>query len=180
MRKIHIKLQAVERAWLLIMHDSSSNTARQVEQMIKQYGDMLFRLCLVMLKNKSDAEDAVQETVLKYMLKAPHFENAEHEKAWLIRVAANKCLDIHRSRKRHPQTTVDELQGFVSAPESCGIIEALMTIPEKFRIVMLLYYVEEYSIKEIARMIDRSDSAVKMRLSKGRLLLEKIYREEYL
>ena len=148
--------------------------------MIGQYGDMLFRICLVMLKNKSDAEDAVQETTLKYMQKAPPFENTEHEKAWLIRVAANQCRDIQRFQKRHPQTDIDELQSCVSAPESCGIIEALMAVPEKFRIVMLLYYVEEYPVKDIAGMIGRSDSTVKMRLKKGRALLKEIYRKEYM
>lgn len=162
------------------MQGQTPRTAREMENMISTYGDMLFRICLVMLRNKSDAEDATQETVLKYMQKAPVFENAAHEKAWLLRVAANQCRDIQRFRQRHPQTTVDELQDYVSTPESCGIIEALMAVPETFRIVMLLYYVEEYPVKDIAKMIGRSVSAVKMRLQKGRTLLEKIYREEYL
>ena len=162
------------------MRGSSVHMAQRVEHMIRQYGDMLFRICLVMLKNKSDAEDAVQETAIKYMQKAPFFGNAEHEKAWLIRVVTNQCRDMQRFSQRHPQTDITELQSCVSAPESCGIIEALMAVPEKFRIVMLLYYVEEYPVKDIAEMIGRSDSAVKMRLRKGRSLLKEIYRKEYM
>ncbi len=162
------------------MQDSSPKAACEVEKMITAYGDMLFRICLVMLRNKSDAEDAAQETVLRYMLRAPAFENAEHEKAWLIRVAANQCRDIQRFSQRHPQAAFDELSECVSTPDSCGIIEALMQVPEKFRIVMLLYYVEEYPVKDIAEMIGRSASAVKMRLRKGRMLLKEIYRKEYL
>lgn len=148
--------------------------------MVRRHGDMLFRLCLVMLRSESDAEDAVQETVLKYLQKAPAFDGPEHEKAWLIRVAVNQCRDQQRFRMRHPQVSLDTLSACGASPESSGIIEALTRVPEPFRIVLTLYYVEECPMEEIARVIGRSVSAVKMRLQKGRRLLEKIYREEYL
>ena len=150
----------------------------QVEAMIQKYGDMLFRTCLVMLQNQPDAEDAVQETVLKYMLKAPVFDSSEHEKAWLLKVAANHCRDLLRFRSRHPQVTLEQLTEYLTDPENSGILDALMTVPEKYRIVMLLYYVEGYPTDEIAQMIGKTPSAVKMRLQKGRKLLKKAYREE--
>ena len=150
----------------------------QVEAMIQKYGDMLFRTCLVMLQNQPDAEDAVQETVLKYMLKAPVFDSSEHEKAWLLKVAANHCRDLLRFRSRHPQVTLEQLTEYLTDPENSGILDALMTIPEKYRIVMLLHYVEGYPTDEIAQMIGKTPSAVKMRLQKGRKLLKKAYREE--
>ena len=65
-----------------------------IEAVMHTYGNMLFRLCLIALGNVSDAEDVVQETIIKYMQKAPKFNNKEHEKAWLIKVATNKCRDI--------------------------------------------------------------------------------------
>ena len=150
----------------------------QVEAMIQKYGDMLFRTCLVMLQNQPDAEDAVQETVLKYMLKAPVFDSSEHEKAWLLKVAANRCRDLLRFRSRHPQVTLEQLTEYLTDPENSGILDALMTVPEKYRIVMLLHYVEGYPTDEIAQMIGKTPSAVKMRLQKGRKLLKKAYREE--
>ncbi len=150
----------------------------QVEAMIQKYGDMLFRTCLVMLQNQPDAEDAVQETVLKYMLKAPVFDSSEHEKAWLLKVAANHCRDMLRFRSRHPQVTLEQLTEYLTDPENSGILDALMTVPEKYRIVMLLHYVEGYPTDEIAQMIGKTPSAVKMRLQKGRKLLKKAYREE--
>ena len=150
----------------------------QVEAMIQKYGDMLFRTCLVMLQNQPDAEDAVQETVLKYMLKAPVFDSSEHEKAWLLKVAANHCRDLLRFRSRHPQVTLEQLSEYLTDPENSGILDALMTVPEKYRIVMLLHYVEGYPTDEIAQMIGKTPSAVKMRLQKGRKLLKKAYREE--
>ena len=150
----------------------------QVEAMIQKYGDMLFRTCLVMLQNQPDAEDAVQETVLKYMLKAPVFDSSEHEKAWLLKVAANHCRNLLRFRSRHPQVTLEQLTEYLTDPENSGILDALMTVPEKYRIVMLLHYVEGYPTDEIAQMIGKTPSAVKMRLQKGRKLLKKAYREE--
>lgn len=162
------------------MEGSSSRSADEIEKMVRVHSDMLFRIALVMLGNKYDAEDVLQETVIRYMQKAPAFNSPEHEKAWLIKVVTNLCRDVQRYRMRHPKISYDELQGFVSDPGNCGIIEALMTVPEKFRIVMLLYYVEEYRVEEIANIIGKSASAVKMRLKKGRKLLEEIYRKEYL
>lgn len=162
------------------MEGSSSRSADEIEKMVRVHSDMLFRIALVMLGNKYDAEDVLQETVIRYMQKAPAFNSPEHEKAWLIKVVTNLCRDVQRYRMRHPKISYDELQGFVSDPGNCGIIEALMTVPEKFRIVMLLYYMEEYRVEEIANIIGKSASAVKMRLKKGRKLLEEIYRKEYL
>ncbi|MCD7768518.1 MAG: RNA polymerase sigma factor [Oscillospiraceae bacterium] len=148
-------------------------------RVVEEHGDMLFRICFSMLGNACDAEDAVQETVLRYMQKAPLFQSPAHERAWLIRVAVNKCRDMLRWRLRHPQAGIEQVPGCVS-PESSGVIEALMELPEKYRIVLTLYYVEEYQVKDIAGMIGRSPSAVKMRLQKGRQLLEEKYRKEYL
>ena len=162
------------------MRNISQCPADDVETLIANYGDMLFRLCVIMLKNESDAEDAVQETYIKFFQKAPSFESKEHQKAWLIRVATNKCRDTLRFRIRHPQIDNEDLGKFVSNSSDCGILEALTTLPEKYRLVLTLYYIEEYRVEDIAKIIGRTSSAVKMRLQKGRKLLEEIYRKEYL
>ena len=162
------------------MTNPSEWPADEIETMINQYGDMLYRLCVLMLRNESDAEDAVQETVIKYYRKSPKFENREHEKAWLIRVATNQCRDLLRFRIRHPQIDEDSMERISCASSDSGILEALASLPEKFRIVLTLHYIEDYRVEDIAKIINRTSSAVKMRLQKGRKLLEKIYREEYL
>ena len=155
-------------------------SADDVETILHHYGDLLYRLCYILLKNESDAEGAVQETIIRYYQKAPYFENSSHEKAWLIRVATNKSRDILRFRKRHPQLdpAASEFLSYESADS--GILDALTALPEKSRLVLTLYYVEEYRIDEIAKIIGRTSSAVKMRLKRGRELLEEIYRKEYL
>lgn len=151
-----------------------------IERILDTYGDRLYRLCLVMLKKEADAEDAVQETILKYLQKRPKFRDQEHEKAWLLAVAANKCRDQLRFHARHPQVCIDELPETCAESRDSAVLDALMTVPEAFRLVLVLHYVEGYSTAEIAKIIGRTPSAVKMRLQKGRQLLGDIYRREYL
>ncbi len=151
-----------------------------VRAAVETYGDMLYRICIVMLKNQSDAEDAVQDTFMTYIRKAPQFDNSEHEKAWLITVASNKCRDVLRYQNKHRTESEDKL--FYIAQEDDGglILEALSMLPEKFRIVLTLYYIEEYKVDEIADIIGKSPSAVKMRLQKGRRLLAEKYRKDFM
>ncbi|MDE5764539.1 MAG: RNA polymerase sigma factor [Ruminococcus sp.] len=147
---------------------------------MEKYGDTIFRICLLTLKNYADAEDATQETFIIYFRKSMSFENSRHEKAWLISVAMNKCRDILRFNKRH-RTEPEDVFLFLAdkSGKDTGILEALAEVPEKFRIVLTLHYIEGYKVNEIARIIGKSPSAVKMRLSKGRELLRTIYEHNY-
>ncbi len=160
------------------MKNTSVRPAERMETIMQTYGNMLFRLCLITLGNASDAEDAVQETFIKYLQKAPIFDNDEHEKAWLITVATNKCRDVLRFRKRHPVVDVEEIKELVKESSDSGVLDVLMTLPDQFRVVLVLYYVEGYGTADIARMIGKTASAVKMRLQKGRKLLRDAYEKE--
>lgn len=155
-------------------------TTGGAEEAVRVYGDALFRLCLVMLGNAADAEDAVQETLVKYLQKAPSFADGAHERAWLITVAKNQCRDMLRARRRHQPLSLDCLEDVGADPAESGILEALLSLPEKFRLVLTLYYVEQCSVGDIARIIQRTPSAVKMRLQKGRRLLHEKYTKECL
>ena len=162
------------------MKQASEWPTDDIEAIICQYGDMLYRLCIIQLKNKSDAEDAVQETFIKYIRNAPQFRDREHEKAWLIKVATNQCRDLLRFRTRHPLMEENDINKIGAEITDSGILEALTSLPEKYKLVLTLYYIEQLRIEEIAKIIGRTPSAVKMRLLKGRKLLEEIYRKEYL
>ena len=152
----------------------------EIKRIMNDYGNILFRICLIMLGNSHDAEDAVQETFFKYLQKAPEFKEKEHEKAWLIKVASNRCKDMLRFRTRNMETDMESICEFMQDSTDSGILEALMTLPEKYRIVLILYYVEQYKTEEIAKVIGKSASAVKMRLQKGRRLLKEKYQKEYM
>ena len=146
--------------------------AGEAERIVDEYASELFAFCLVMLASRADAEDAVQDTLLRYLQRAPEFESARSERAWLFTVAANCCRDRHREAKRHPRVPLDELAELGADSEDLGVLDALMALPEKFRLVLTLHYVEGYSTAEIAAMTGRTPSAIKMRLKKGRELLE--------
>ena len=160
------------------MEKSPARPASDLESAVHSYGDLLFRLCLVMLGSDADAEDAVQETMLKYLQKAPSFASAGHERAWLITVAKNQGRDMLRSRRRRQELCLAYGEDVPGEIGDSGIMDALMALPEKYRLVLTLYYVEECSIEDIAHVIRRTPSAVKMRLQKGRKLLQEEYRKE--
>ena len=160
------------------MKKNSARPAECIEKIMDTYGNLLFRLCLFTLGNADDAEDVVQETLIKYMQYAPDFKDENHEKAWLITVASNKSKDLLRFRKRHLTTEIRDLTEYIPDNSNPEIIDALLSLPEKYRTVLILYYVEEFNVNEIAQIIDRSSSAVKMRLQKGRMLLKEAYRKE--
>lgn len=149
-----------------------------IENAVKEYADMIFRVCFVILKNEADAQDAVQETFLKYIQKAPHFENERHEKSWLIKVATNHSRNMLKSRSRYTDTDIESIKNFSADEETMFVLEALVSLPQKYSVVITLHYIDGYKVNEIAQMIGKTPSAVKMRLQKGRKLLEKFYREE--
>ena len=152
----------------------------EISVAIEKYGNILYRTCLLMLKNTADADDVVEETYITYMQKAPEFSNDEHEKAWLITVAVNKCRNVIRYKSRHltePEAALDTL---IQNEEKHYILECLMSLQDKFRTVLTLHYIDGYKVEEIAAMINKSASAVKMRLQKGRNLLNEKYRKEYM
>ena len=151
---------------------------KNTEYIIDRFGNMLFRICFVMLGNSFDAEDAVQESFIKYIKCSKSFESEEHIKAWLIRVATNKSRDILRFRFKHTELNIDDLKEQSVEEEDGRVISALYALPEKLKIVLYLYYVEEYKVEEIARIIGKTPSAVKMRLKKGREELKKEYLKE--
>lgn len=149
-----------------------------IEKVVLKYSNMIFKICLVALCNEHDAKDAVQETFYKYIKKTIEFENEEHEKAWFIRVATNVCKNMLRFKFMHPQVDIDSIYDYYESEEEGKVLEDLMVIPYRFKIVMILHYVEGYKVDEIAKIIGRTPSAVKMRLLKGRKLLKQEYLKE--
>ena len=144
-----------------------------VDMIVSKYSDMLFRICYCILCNKSDSEDALQDTFVKLLTKAPVFSDDEHEKAWLIKVATNISRNMLMLRIR--RTTVANLEDVTEIgvrDEDSEVFEAIMNLPVKYKIVMVLFYVEGYKTEEIADIIQISSDAVRKRLQKGRELLK--------
>ena len=148
-------------------------TMKKLESAVEAYGDMLFRVALNMLGNVHDAEDATQETYLRYMKYEPELTDSEHERRWLLRVLVNVCKDMGKRRARQRVISIDELANLLEArdEETLGVMEKIMSLPEIYRTVMDLYYVEGVSGEEIAQLLSVSYATVRKRLQKGRKLL---------
>jgi RNA polymerase sigma-70 factor (ECF subfamily) len=144
-----------------------------VEELVLEYNSMLYKNCMVILCNEQDAQDAVQDTFCRYIERTPDFKDKEHEKAWLMRVATNRCIDIHRFRAKHPIADIEETKACCEMPEQSEVLTALTRLPAKIRTVIYLHYIEGYKTAEIAEMLGISVNAVKKRLQRGRELLKR-------
>lgn len=136
------------------------------------YKHLLYRIALSYVKRGEDAEDIVQEAFYRRLYKAPEFMSGEHEKRWMIRVTVNLCKNHVKSywyRKRAEEEVPEKI--FPDSGEQ-GIWEEVLRLPEKCKAPMYLHYYEGYTCREIADMLGCRESAVKMRLKRGRELLK--------
>ncbi len=150
---------------------------RQAEHILDEHGSSIPRLAYSYLHNMSDAEEVLQDTLLRFLKTAPTFENSTHEKAWLLRVAGNLSknrIDYNKVR------ATDELSDTLKAEkrEDLSFVwDAVRSLPVPFREVIHLFYYEGYSTAEISRMLDRKESTVRSDLRRGRLKLKEILKE---
>lgn len=141
---------------------------QKVSRILQDYGDMLYRTAYLLLGNPHDVQDALQETLIRYMEKAPAFASTEHEKAWLLRVAANCCKDFLRFQKRHSCLDIESLKERLPAPKEQEFMQEIYILPAKWKTVLILHYFEGYSVKEIGKILGLTESAVKKRLQRAR------------
>lgn len=149
-----------------------------IRSILSEYGDLLYRVSLSIVGNASDAEDMVQDALVAYTGEAPYFPDAAHEKQWLVKVVRNNSLMFLRKNRNRERILENYVYTSRSSTADYGIMEALKQVPEKYRTVLVLHYVEEYRVEEIAALLGKSVSAIKMRLKRGRALLADKY-EEY-
>lgn len=143
-----------------------------VQQAIDQYADTVKRICFIHLKNEADSEDIFQTVFLKYAMSDTVFESAEHEKAWLIRVTLNACKDLLKSFFRRHCVSLDEYVASDPALEDHSeVLEAVLSLPEKYRRVVYLHYYEGYSAPEIADILQMNVNTVYTNLTRARLQL---------
>lgn len=132
------------------------------------YGIMLYRLCMIYLKNRHDAEDAVQDTFYKFMCSRPKFNDSLHEKRWLICVAKNTCKNMIKSKNRNNVMYNDNIMMTDKTGERSEILNLVYALPIKYKEIVVLYYFEMNSVEEIASLLKISVSAAKMRLKRAR------------
>lgn len=148
-----------------------------MNRVMEAYADMVRRICVVHLKNKYDTEDVFQNVFMKYLLYEGSFESSEHEKAWFVRVTINACTDWLRALSRRKWVSLDVLaeESTVLDNPSKEILEMVLKLPEKYRDVIYLFYYEEYSAVEIAKILGKKENTVYTWLSRAKdILREKL------
>ena len=150
-----------------------------IQQIFERQHRRVYRIAMMMLQNSADAEDAVQNVFLKFVEKGQEFNNEEHENAWFITVTKNYCKDqLKSSWKKQvdfgeiPETATPDAQ------EEDNLLPYIMKLKDKYREVLYLYYYEEYSVKEMARILGRGESTLQTQLSAARGKLKKILEKE--
>ena len=150
-----------------------------LEYLIVQYQKSLFVAAFNICGNLDDANDMVQETFIQYHVSGKDFNDEEHIKSWLLRVVINKSKNLTRSFWRRNKVSMEEIGDTVvfESGENERLFEEVMKLPEKYRIIIHLFYYEDYSAAQIAQILEMSEAAVKMRLSRGRNMLRDVLKE---
>ncbi|KQL50026.1 RNA polymerase subunit sigma-70 [Brevibacillus choshinensis] len=155
--------------------NSLLRTDKELAELYQRHADLVYRLCYIYLKNPVDAEDAVQSVFIKLIKSQMVFNDNEHEKAWLMVTTRNYCKDSLKNWWKTRRVALDSLPEVASwnGNESSGeVLARMLSLPEKYKTVLYLYYFEEYSVKEISEMLGHKESTIQTQLSRGRKLLK--------
>lgn len=134
---------------------------------------MAFLYC----KNHADADDIFQEVFIRYYKARPEFNSLEHEKAWFIRVTINCCKTLLKSAWFRKTTALDDTLIY-NTPENQHLLEMIMKLPSKYKIVIYLYFYEGYSLEEIAQIMNKNASTVRTWMQRGKAALKQIIEKE--
>lgn len=155
-------------------------TKAEFEQIARENMQTLYAHAAVITATKQDAEDAAEEAIYRLLVRTKPFENREHIRAWLIRVTVNAALKMRKRQARFSgDIESEELWEDFSYPEQSEVTRAVMQLEEGSRAVILLFYYDEYSVREIAKALKISPSAVTSRLSRARARLKEILKGDY-
>lgn len=156
------------------MAKSLLRTGKEIEEIYNRNVDTVYRVCFAYMKNKTDTEDMVQNTFLKLISYNKEFNNSNHEKAWLIVTATNLCKDFYKS-KWNKRENIDDFENNLYIKQELNIdetFEVIMNLPYKYKTAIYLYYYEGYSCSEIANILHKPSSTIRVYLHKGRKILK--------
>lgn len=172
------------------MTEAEEKKAMQKETIL-QYSEMVYRLAYSLVKDRYDADDIYQEVFTNYIRRNPQFQSGEHEKAWFIRVTVNCCKNFWKSAwQSRTEGLMDAVQKnredmFAGTEESTdkeaqnlAMIEQVKLLPEKYRVVIHLFYYEDMSVEEIGKVLKSKPSTIRTQLTRARRLLKKRLKEE--
>ena len=153
-------------------------TKERLEQIFRDYYQLIYRVAFSQVKNHADAEDITQEVFLKIIRHDMRYQSMEHERAWIVRVTVNLCRDLLKSKWHKTSVSMEEVsetqrgscKNFTEIQDD--MMWAVLQLPEKYRNCLYLFYYEDYSIKEIAQSLEMPENTVKTNLKRGRQALK--------
>lgn len=176
----------------LVQKDSEekNDIQREIERLIKCYGDDVLRIAYLYVKDKHKAEDIFQEVFIKVFKKYDTFKGNSSEKTWIMKIAVNVCKDYFKSfwikrvflnsdREEDRETYAEEYKdesledGIIKSMESKELLKEVMNLPIKYKEVIILYYYQQFSSKEISEMLKLPEGTIRTRLFRARELLKK-------
>lgn len=138
------------------------------------YSGTIKRLAMVYLKNPQDTEDVFQNVFLKFSLLDKDFETPEHEKAWFVRVTVNQCKDFLKNFFRSKTVPLDILEDIPAlSREKTDVLKTVLSLPEKYREVIYLFYYEDYQAKKIGKILGKNTNTIFTLLKRGRDILKR-------
>ena len=140
--------------------------------------DSLYHISKSILQNDADCEDAVQEAIATAFAKLHTLKQEQYAKTWLTRILINECYNILRKQKKLVPLSDYEAEAEYETDDYSELYKALLRLKKEYRLTIVLYYLEGYSVKEIARIMRTGEGTVKSRMSRGRKLLKSILEEE--
>lgn len=145
-----------------------------------EYVNMVYRISIAMLKNREDAEDATQTVFIKYMSSNTDFQSREHVKTWLITVTRNKCRDMLRHWWKRKRVDLDEAAAQIQPkdPSDYAIWSQVLSLHEKYKLPLYLYYYEGYKTEEIANILAVNHATIRTRLKTAKKKLKLMMKEE--
>ena len=153
------------------------------EELVSRYAKTVYKIAVARLGNIADAEDITQNVLIKYINANKTFEDEDHRRKWIIRVAVNEINTLVKSAHKRHTTELDEAENVACAPEdssdeAADVREAVARLPEKYRVPVHLFYYEDLSVKDIAAALSMSEGTVKSLLSRARAKLKEMLEEE--
>ncbi|MCL1900930.1 MAG: RNA polymerase sigma factor [Firmicutes bacterium] len=144
---------------------------------VNKYSDTIIRIAFQYTKNRADAEDIMQDVFFS-LIKQPPFSSEEHLKAWIIRVTINKSRNYYKASKKRQFVSLESVSNSLTAHQTEKLSE-VMELPEDDRNIIYLFYYEGYKAKEIAKILDKKEKAVLMRLGRAREKLKYLLEVQY-
>ena len=157
-------------------------TNEYIGTLLDKYGNMILRVAYTYVKGRDDAEDVLQDVFYQIVDKRPIYENEEHEKAWILRATINLCKNRLKSFWNRNKCSIDDFQDIAhydEYKEENTVLKAVMNLPDKYRIVVYMFYYEGYGTAQIAEMTGQTDTAVRSLLHRARKKLKTVLKEVY-